>query len=66
MKSKWSKAVQIAMIEQEISRDQLAKGISRSPQYVSAVCCQRVHSPETEKLISDFLNIPNEGKSVFD
>ena len=60
--SRWSKSVQIAMIKQNLSRGQLAKNIGRSPQYLSAVVCQRVKSPEMEKLISDYLNIPNEGK----
>lgn len=63
---RWSKQVQIALIEKEMSRDQLAEGIHRSPQYVSAVCRQRVKSPETERLISDFLNIEDDGKDVYD
>jgi len=54
------------MIKQNLSRGQLAKNIGRSPQYLSAVVCQRVKSPEMEKLISDYLNIPNEGKDVYD
>ena len=63
---RWSKRVQIALIENDISLKELSKAIDRSPQYMSAVCSQRVRSPITEKLISDYLNIEDDGKDDYD
>ena len=63
---RWSKQVKIAMIEQDISRNELAKLVNLSPQYLSAVCHQRIRSPIAEKVISDFLNIEDDGKDVYD
>ena len=63
---RWSKQVQIAMIEKDISLKELSKAVHRSPQYMSAVCSQRVRSPITEKLVSDYLNIEDDGKDVYE
>ncbi len=63
---RWSKNVLKAMIDQDLNRDELADGVHRSAQYLSAVVRQRVKSPETEALISDFLNIENDGKDVYE
>lgn len=64
--SRWQKQVQIAMIEKNISLKELSQAVNRSPQYMSAVCNQRVRSPITEKVISDYLNIEDDGKDVYD
>lgn len=63
---RWSKNAEIARINMGLSRKELADRIGRSPQYLSAVFHQRVRSPITEKLISDFLNIEDDGKDDYD
>ena len=56
----------MAMLDKNINRKMLAEGIGRVPEYLSAVIWQRVKSPNTEKLISDYLNIPDDGKDDYD
>lgn len=63
---RWSKNAKIAMIERDLTMRELAKAIDRSPQFVSAVVTQRLKAPNSEKIISDFLNIEDDGKDVYD
>ena len=63
---RWTKNVKIALINKGMSMKDLADGIGRSPSFVSGVVAQRTKSPVTEKAISDFLNIEDDGKYDYD
>ena len=62
--SPWCKAAQKELIERDMTTAQLADAIGRSREYTSAIINGRVFSESTMKLISDELNIPDDGYDV--
>lgn len=60
----WCKAVKIAMIERDITNQELAERIGKDKRYVSAVVNGRVVSEPVIKLISDELNIVDDYDSA--
>lgn len=62
----WCENVKIAMIERELSVQDLADAIGMSRVYTSALINGRVQSEATMKLISDTLNIESPEKRKFD
>lgn len=62
--SPWCKEVQKTLIEREMSTGDLAKAIGRSREFTSAIVNGRQFSEPTMKLISDELNIPDDGYEV--
>lgn len=55
--SPWCKRAKIAMIQNDIAVNDLAKDLEYNRSYVSSVLNGRVVSPPVRKRISDFLNI---------
>lgn len=55
----WCKSAKIAMINQDITTEELAKGVGLQRPYVSSILNGRVTSPIAVKKISNFLQIPD-------
>lgn len=55
--SPWCKRAKIAMIENDISVNDLSAELEYNRSYISSVLNGRVISPPVRKRISDFLNI---------
>ncbi len=62
--SPWCKQAKIAMIESDLTVEELAKKIGRSREYTSAVINGRAYSEPVVKVISDVLNIPETACSL--
>lgn len=62
--SPWCKAVQIALIEHDMSVNDLAVAIGKTREYTSAIVNGRVYSTPTVKAICDYLNLPEETRST--
>lgn len=61
----WCKNAKIAMIEQDLSINQLAEKTGMARPYVSSIVNGRVYSEKAVKRISDFLQIPDGGGNNF-
>ncbi len=57
----WCKNAKIAMIEQDLSVNDLADKLGMARPYVSSIVNGRVYSENAVKKISDSLNIPDAG-----
>ncbi len=57
--SKWSKAVKIEMIKQDLTITDVAVKLHKTRPYISAIVNGRLYSAPTIKDISDLLNIPD-------
>lgn len=55
--SPWCKQVQCALINKDMTINDLAKELGKSRQYISAVVNGRTYAEPTVKEISDLLNI---------
>ncbi len=55
--SPWCKAVQIKLIELDMSVADLAKAIGKTRQYTSGIVNGRIYAEPAVKEISDYLNI---------
>ena len=62
--SPWCKQAKIAMIESDLTVEELAKKIGKSREYTSAVINGRVYAEPMVKAISDVLNIPETACSL--
>lgn len=63
---KWCKMAKIAMIKQDLSTIDVAKGTEMARTYVSSIINGTVYSKSAVKKISDFLDIPDaDGNFVF-
>lgn len=55
--SNWSKEVRKKLIDKDMTISELAKQIGKSRSYVTEIISGRVKSPNTQKLINEFLEI---------
>jgi len=62
--SPWCKAVKKAMIDENMDVMDLASGVNFTREYTSSVINGRVISDTARRVISDFLNIPNDDSLV--
>ena len=62
--SPWCKAVKKAMIDENMDVMDLDSGVNFTREYTSSVINGRVISDTARRVISDFLNIPNDDSLV--
>lgn len=62
--SPWCKAVKKAMIDENMDVKDLASGVNFTREYTSSVINGRVISDTARRVISDFLNVPNDDSLV--